>query len=210
MESFSEDGEGNLTFNDFVDMFSVLCESAPRDLKANYAFKVYDFNTDNFICKEDLEMTLAKLTKSELEEEEVVYVCNKVIEEADLDGDGKLGFSDFEDMIAKAPDFLRCRPGLAGGDGGDRRSVGHSQGLEPGTRGWGEALSLLTTAVVPAAPGGAEAGRRARPGPAPSVCDWEVPCPLQGQLSGEASSPGAFGDIGMRPSAWPVLQAVLP
>lgn len=41
MESFSEDGEGNLTFNDFVDMFSVLCESAPRDLKANYAFKVY-------------------------------------------------------------------------------------------------------------------------------------------------------------------------
>lgn len=41
MESFSEDGEGNLTFNDFVDMFSVLCESAPRDLKASYAFKVY-------------------------------------------------------------------------------------------------------------------------------------------------------------------------
>ncbi|XP_036133857.1 calcium and integrin-binding family member 2 isoform X1 [Molossus molossus] len=106
VESFSEDGEGNLTFDDFVDMFSVLCESAPRDLKANYAFKIYDFNTDNFICKEDLEMTLARLTKSELEEDEVVLVCDKVIEEADLDGDGKLGYSDFEDMIAKAPDFL--------------------------------------------------------------------------------------------------------
>lgn len=74
-----------------------------------------DFNTDNFICKEDLEMTLARLTKSELEEDEVVLVCEKVIEEADLDGDGKLGFSDFEDMIAKAPDFLRCCPGLRGG-----------------------------------------------------------------------------------------------
>lgn len=70
-----------------------------------------DFNTDNFICKEDLELTLARLTKSELDEDEVVLVCDKVIEEADLDGDGKLGFSDFEDMIAKAPDFLRCRPG---------------------------------------------------------------------------------------------------
>lgn len=57
-------------------------------------------------------MTLARLTKSELEEDEVVLVCDKVIEEADLDGDGKLGLSDFEDMIAKAPDFLRCRPGL--------------------------------------------------------------------------------------------------
>lgn len=73
-----------------------------------------DFNTDNFICKEDLELTLARLTKSELDEDEVVLVCDKVIEEADLDGDGKLGFADFEDMIAKAPDFLRCRPkGLA-------------------------------------------------------------------------------------------------
>lgn len=69
-----------------------------------------DFNTDNFICKEDLERTLARLTKSELDEDEVVLVCDKVIEEADLDGDGKLGFADFEDMIAKAPDFLRCGP----------------------------------------------------------------------------------------------------
>lgn len=41
MEAFSEEGDGNLTFNDFVDMFSVLCESAPRDLKASYAFKIY-------------------------------------------------------------------------------------------------------------------------------------------------------------------------
>lgn len=89
VEAFSEDGEGNLTFNDFVDMFSVLY-----------------FNTDNFICKEDLTRTLARLTKSELDEDEVVLVCDKVIEEADLDGDGKLGFADFEDMIAKAPDFL--------------------------------------------------------------------------------------------------------
>lgn len=60
-----------------------------------------------------MELTLARLTKSELDEDEVVLVCDKVIEEADLDGDGKLGFADFEDMIAKAPDFLRCRRGLA-------------------------------------------------------------------------------------------------
>lgn len=41
MESFSEDGEGSLSFNDFVDMFSVLSEMAPRELKAIYAFKIY-------------------------------------------------------------------------------------------------------------------------------------------------------------------------
>ncbi|KAG7473398.1 hypothetical protein MATL_G00095300 [Megalops atlanticus] len=106
VESFSEDGQGNLSFNDFVDMFSVLSEMAPRELKAIYAFKIYDFNTDNFICKEDLEKTLNKLTREELTPEEVNLVCEKAIEEADLDGDSKLSFADFENMISRAPDFL--------------------------------------------------------------------------------------------------------
>ncbi|XP_048014778.1 calcium and integrin-binding family member 2 isoform X1 [Megalobrama amblycephala] len=107
VESFSEDGQGNLSFNDFVDMFSVLSEMAPRELKAIYAFKIYDFNVDNYICKEDLEKTLNKLTKEELTPEEVNLVCEKAIEEADLDGDSKLSFADFENMISRAPDFLR-------------------------------------------------------------------------------------------------------
>lgn len=36
-------------------------------------------------------------------------MCEKAIEEADLDGDSKLSFSDFENMISRAPDFLRYR-----------------------------------------------------------------------------------------------------
>lgn len=70
-----------------------------------------DFNVDNYICKEDLEKTLNKLTKEELTPEEVDLVCEKAIEEADLDGDSKLSFSDFENMISRAPDFLRYRIG---------------------------------------------------------------------------------------------------
>ncbi|XP_076588717.1 calcium and integrin-binding family member 2 isoform X1 [Chaetodon auriga] len=106
VESFSEDGMGNLSFNEFVDMFSVLSEMAPRELKAIYAFKIYDFNVDNYLCKEDLEKTLNRLTKEELTPEEVELVCEKAIEEADLDGDNKLSFADFENMISRAPDFL--------------------------------------------------------------------------------------------------------
>lgn len=54
-----------------------------------------------------MDKTLNKLTKGELTAEEVALVCNKAIEEADLDGDSKLSFADFENMISKAPDFLR-------------------------------------------------------------------------------------------------------
>ncbi|CAM4701908.1 unnamed protein product [Caretta caretta] len=106
-EVFSEDGEGNMTLDDFLDMFSVLSEMAPRDLKAYYAFKIYDFNNDDYICKSDLEKTVNKLTRNELTPEEVSLVCDKVIDEADQDNDGKLSVEDFQHMIVRAPDFLR-------------------------------------------------------------------------------------------------------
>ncbi|XP_038239621.1 calcium and integrin-binding family member 3 isoform X2 [Dermochelys coriacea] len=105
-EVFSEDGEGNMTLDDFLDMFSVLSEMAPRDLKAYYAFKIYDFNNDDYICKSDLEKTVNKLTRNELTPEEVSLVCDKVIDEADQDNDGKLSVEDFQHMIVGAPDFL--------------------------------------------------------------------------------------------------------
>ena len=38
---FSEDGHGDMTFDDFLDMFSVFSEAAPRDIKVVYAFKIY-------------------------------------------------------------------------------------------------------------------------------------------------------------------------
>ena len=40
-EVFSEDGRGNLTFDDFLDMFSVFSEMAPLQLKLKYAFRIY-------------------------------------------------------------------------------------------------------------------------------------------------------------------------
>lgn len=38
---FSQDGDGHMTLENFLDMFSVMSEMAPRDLKAYYAFKIY-------------------------------------------------------------------------------------------------------------------------------------------------------------------------
>uniref|UniRef100_A0A8D0JT24 Calcium and integrin-binding protein 1 n=1 Tax=Sus scrofa TaxID=9823 RepID=A0A8D0JT24_PIG len=67
---FSEDGDGHMTLDNFLDMFSVMSEMAPRDLKAYYAFKIYDFNNDDYICAWDLEQTVTKLTRGELSAEE--------------------------------------------------------------------------------------------------------------------------------------------
>lgn len=103
---FSESAPGFMTFEEFLDMFSVFSEAAPRDIKAVYAFKIYDWDGDNFLNKTDFEATLLKLTQDGLSREEVEFVVDKVLEEADLDDDGMLSYIEFEHVISRAPDFL--------------------------------------------------------------------------------------------------------
>ena len=38
---FSSSGDGNLTFEDFLDMMSVFSENAPKNVKVEYAFRIY-------------------------------------------------------------------------------------------------------------------------------------------------------------------------
>jgi calcium and integrin-binding protein 2 len=48
-EVFSRDGKGDLTFEDFLDLFSIFSEQAPRDIKVYYAFKIYG-NLRKVVC----------------------------------------------------------------------------------------------------------------------------------------------------------------
>ncbi|KAH9370746.1 hypothetical protein HPB48_016174 [Haemaphysalis longicornis] len=104
---FSHDGSGNMTFDDFLDMLSVFSEPSPRDVKVFYAFRIYDYDEDQMLGPGDIEKATVALTRSELTPEEVQIVVEKVLEEADMDDDGKLSFTEFEHAITRAPDFIR-------------------------------------------------------------------------------------------------------
>lgn len=118
---FSRDGKGNLSFEDFLDLLSVFSEQAPRDIKVFYAFRIYgkyffficdcnrfgiDFDGDNHIGPSDINQAVRLLTNQELSEDDVQQIVEKVIEEADVDGDGKLSYMEFEHVITRAPEFL--------------------------------------------------------------------------------------------------------
>jgi len=103
---FSEDGTGDLTFDEFLDLCSVFSEAAPPDVKIAYAFKIYDFDEDNHIGTSDLEKTIRCLTKDSMTREEIDLIINKVLEETDLDDDQMLSFIEFEHVISRAPEFL--------------------------------------------------------------------------------------------------------
>ena len=80
-----------------------------------YAFQVYDFNDDDLICREDVRKVVQGLCGDEKqwEGDTLENILDNFFKEADMDDDFELDFPEFENMIAKAPDFVnsfRFRP----------------------------------------------------------------------------------------------------
>lgn len=67
---------------------------------------ILDFDSDQHIGPEDIDQALILLTHEELTPEDRQQIVQNVIEEADVDGDGKLSYMEFEHVVLRAPDFL--------------------------------------------------------------------------------------------------------
>ncbi|KAG0714646.1 Calcium and integrin-binding protein 1 [Chionoecetes opilio] len=116
---FSSTKDGDCTFEDFLDMMSVFSEAAPKSVKAEYAFRIFDFDGDDYLGRGDLEETITKLVSpqrfspGDMEASastkgwKYCALVNRVLEEADLDDDGMLAFAEFEHVISKSPDFAK-------------------------------------------------------------------------------------------------------
>lgn len=94
-------------FADYLDFMSVMSEEATRDVKTYYAFQIYDFDEDGYIGKKDLLKCVQLLVGTELTTTEIDTVVAKTFAEADMDGDDKLSFVEFEHVLSRASDFTK-------------------------------------------------------------------------------------------------------
>uniref|UniRef100_A0A336M077 CSON006414 protein n=1 Tax=Culicoides sonorensis TaxID=179676 RepID=A0A336M077_CULSO len=103
---FSSDYSGDCTFEDFLDMMSVFSESSPKSVKAEHAFRIFDFDGDDMLGVNDLRNVVERLVgNNELGSDEIKLLIQNIMEEADLDDDGALSFAEFEHIIEKSSDF---------------------------------------------------------------------------------------------------------
>ncbi|KAK9879406.1 hypothetical protein WA026_006472 [Henosepilachna vigintioctopunctata] len=103
---FSSSQDGDCTFEDFLDMMSVLSEAAPKLVKAEHAFRIFDFDGDDMLGVSDLKKVIERLVdKNHLTDAEIQDVIENILEEADLDDDGALSFAEFEHIIDRSSDF---------------------------------------------------------------------------------------------------------
>ncbi|MBN3308925.1 CIB1 protein, partial [Amia calva] len=109
--STSEDKDGSLTFEDFLDLLSAFSDSATPEIKSHYAFRIFDFDDDGTLDRGDLEKLVNSLTgdtaDTRLTPEEMKQLISNILEESDIDKDGTVNLSEFQHVISRSPDFVR-------------------------------------------------------------------------------------------------------
>lgn len=69
------------------------------------AFKVYDMDRDGFISNGELFLVLKMMVGNNLKDGQLQQIVDKTIMEADKDGDGKLSFDEFVQMVSNTVRF---------------------------------------------------------------------------------------------------------
>ncbi|KAJ3097422.1 Calcineurin subunit B type 2 [Phlyctochytrium bullatum] len=97
------DGRNEINFKQFIQSLSVFARDTRRDLKLEFAFRVYDVNSDGFISNEDLNVILKSMVGKSLSEHEIQHLVDKTILEADtIDKDGTISFEEFKRTLFSA------------------------------------------------------------------------------------------------------------
>lgn len=108
---FDADGGGSVDFREFAHALSVFssrgsqeeklqCTCAPALLTIlAVVFKVYDMDRDGYISNGELFIVLKMMVGGNLKDQQLQQIVDKTIMEADKNGDGKIDFYEFLDMI---------------------------------------------------------------------------------------------------------------
>jgi len=98
---FDADGGGSVDFQEFVGGLSAFSSRGGREEKLQFAFKVYDVDRDGYISNGELFLVLKMMVGNNLKDSQLQQIVDKTIMEADKDGDGKLSFEEFTNVVAK-------------------------------------------------------------------------------------------------------------
>merc|ERR1711892_382601 len=99
IEIFDDDQNGEVDFKEFIQGVSQFSVKGDKDTKLRFAFRIYDIDNDGFISNGELFQVLKMMVGNNLKETQLQQIVDKTILFADKDGDGKINFEEFCDVV---------------------------------------------------------------------------------------------------------------
>ncbi|XP_069114961.1 uncharacterized protein [Argopecten irradians] len=91
------DGSGDIDLEEFLALMAKKMKDTDSEEDLKQAFKVFDKDNSGFITQIELRTVMTNLGEK-MDDEEV----EEMIKEADLDGDGKINYSEFVAMMTRS------------------------------------------------------------------------------------------------------------
>ncbi|XP_069681880.1 calcium and integrin-binding protein 1-like [Periplaneta americana] len=99
-------GEFYFSFEQLLDMCSALSPQCPENVKAKWAFRVFDFNNDGYIGEEDMMAIIDRLIqKKQLDTNEKKKIIENILKDVNLGKTGDISPREFVHAVTKMPDF---------------------------------------------------------------------------------------------------------
>ncbi|KAJ0174219.1 hypothetical protein K1T71_010365 [Dendrolimus kikuchii] len=108
---FSSKQDDCFSFEDLLDLCSAMSSECPPEVKAAWAFRVFDLDEDNQISARDISEIVDRLTWSQnnplmrLNLEDKKRISKTILKEMNFDTTGTIGSSEFKIIMSRIPEF---------------------------------------------------------------------------------------------------------
>ena len=92
---FDKNGDGNISFYEFVIGLAKLSSSGTDEDKLRFAFMIYDIDKDGYISNGELFAVLKMMVGDNLNDVQLQQLVDRTIVKADEDYDGKISYPEF-------------------------------------------------------------------------------------------------------------------
>lgn len=96
IDKIDVNGDGYVDMEEFGALYKTIMDEKDEEEDMREAFNVFDQNRDGYITVDELRSVLASLG---LKQGRTVEDCKLMIKKADVDGDGKVNYLEFKQMM---------------------------------------------------------------------------------------------------------------